>query len=221
MHSPIPVDNAGVDWLSSLKGTQAVYGDVGVLWRSAKLLFEKPEFRMPDDARYLIESVYGPEHDEESSSEHCSKTTRIATPEALADLSVQVEGKQLCHVSTARLNALKIEKGYCSGSSDSGWYEETSVPTRLSDQSASVVLVRKDDSGRWQPYARGVTNSWDMSALQVQDYKWDAASKEIPAALQREMAALKELHPALRWHELLPLDGELSAWYSPVLGWCK
>lgn len=221
VHSPIPVDDAGVDWLSSLKGTQAVYGDVGVLWRSAKVLFENPAFRMPDDARYLIESVYGPESDEKSSSELCGKTPRIATPEALADVSMQVEGKQLCHVSTARLNALKIEKGYCSGSSDSGWYEETSVPTRLSDQSASVVLVRKDDSGHWQPYAQGVTNAWDMSALQVRDYKWDAASKEIPTTLQQEIAALKELHPALRWHELLPLDGELSAWYSPVLGWCK
>ncbi len=224
VHSPKPVEDAGVDWLSSLRGTQAVYGDVGVLWRSAKVLFQNVAFRMPDDARYLIESVYGPEPGIEPGSASIGKTgktTRIATPEALADLSVQVEGKQLCHVSTARLNALKIEKGYCSGSSDSGWYEETSVPTRLSDQSASVVLVRKDDSGRWQPYAQGMTNAWDMSALQVRDYKWDAASKEIPAALQRDMAALKELHPALRWHELLPLDGELSAWYSPVLGWCK
>lgn len=40
---------------------KTVYPDHGQLWLTARLLITKSEFQMPDDARELIEGVYGEE----------------------------------------------------------------------------------------------------------------------------------------------------------------
>ncbi|MEJ2419176.1 MAG: CRISPR-associated helicase Cas3', partial [Exilibacterium sp.] len=82
--SPDPDINVDEAWLKNLlPGTQAVYPHLGQLWLTARQLFSggRSAFQMPEDARLLIEGVYGEEADE-------------GIPEALCETSLVAEGEQ-------------------------------------------------------------------------------------------------------------------------------
>jgi CRISPR-associated endonuclease/helicase Cas3 len=62
VYGPELVDNPPEDWFSTvLPKAAAVYPNHGQLWLTARLLRQKSAFRMPEDARELIESVYSAE----------------------------------------------------------------------------------------------------------------------------------------------------------------
>lgn len=203
--SPSPDSQADERWLQQQSGSLAVYQDLGQLWRSAKVLFEQGCYRMPDDARYLIESVY-------------SSQIAIETPDAVEHASSEAEGKRRSQASMGAFNRLKLEAGYSRKSSDA-WGEEINIPTRLSDKTCSVVLVRQDESGRWRPYAGQLSHGWELSALQMRASLWQEAEKDIPADLKIQMEQLREAYPVLKWYQLMPLVGELATWYDAGCGW--
>ncbi|MDH2436474.1 CRISPR-associated helicase Cas3' [Pokkaliibacter sp. MBI-7] len=203
--SPSPEQQVDERWLQSQSGTLAVYQDLGQLWRSASVLFQQGGYRMPEDARYLIEAVYSPQ-------------TAIATPEAIDNASVKAEGERRCHASMGDFNQLKLEAGYSRKSSDA-WGEEVNIPTRLSDHTCSVVLVKRNEAGQWRPYADHPEHGWELSALQMRDKLWQEAEKAIPADLKTQMEQLREACPVLRWYQLMPLVGELATWYDAGCGW--
>lgn len=204
--SPQPADDANESWLNQHRGTLAVYQDPGQLWRSAKTLFDKGHYRMPQDARDLIESVY-------------SASTSLITPESIKIESCNADGERRAATSMANLNMLHLEKGYTINSNESGWGEEVNIPTRLSDKTTSVVLVKPKAGGGWQPYADDPYFAWDFSALKIRESLWKQAEEAIPDELRAEMEALRDQHKVLRWHSLFPLMGSLNTWYSSESGW--
>jgi CRISPR-associated endonuclease/helicase Cas3 len=205
--SPFPEVNANAGWLNSQKGSVAVYQDLGQLWRSAKVLFDSGSYRMPDDARHLIESVYSPE-------------TSIVTPEAVEQASSEAEGKRRSQASMGNFNQLKLDAGYSRKSSDA-WGEEINIPTRLSDQTVSVVLVKQTEGGQWRPYADQQKHGWELSALQMRMELWEKAEKTIPQDLRTAMDSLRAEIPVLKWYALMPLVGDLKEWYDADCGWME
>ncbi|PXF30801.1 hypothetical protein WH50_13065 [Pokkaliibacter plantistimulans] len=203
--APSPDPQADERWLQQQSGSLAVYQDLGQLWRSARVLFEQGCYRMPDDARRLIESVYSP---------HAA----IETPDAVEHASSEAEGKRRSQASMGVFNQLRLEQGYSRKSSD-GWDEEVNIPTRLSDKTCSVVLVIQDEAGLWHPYAGQLAHGWELSALQMRDTLWQEAEKAIPADLKTQMEQLRDAHPVLKWYRLMPLVGELATWYDAGCGW--
>ncbi|MBS99903.1 MAG: CRISPR-associated helicase/endonuclease Cas3 [Oceanospirillaceae bacterium] len=206
LHSPAPSTDAGVDWLAQQGGTQAIYGDPGVLWRSARLLQEMGGFRMPNDARHLIESVY----DEGST---------LVTPQALLEASLEAEGQRSAERSMSTFNRLDLSRGYSLDSNAQGWSEEVNIPTRLSDSTCSVILVVKGETGAWVPYAGRHSHGWDLSAISMREKLWLQAEKNISAILVGELEQLREANPVLKWHKLFPWVDELKAAYDPAQGW--
>jgi CRISPR-associated endonuclease/helicase Cas3 len=202
--SPEPVAVPEETWIKDLlPGSSFVYPHVGQLWLTARVLFSQAEFLMPEDARRLIESVYGEAEQEE-------------IPEALLSRSREAEGQASSHTAFARLNSLKLKKGYTSESALSGWSSEVDVSTRLSDETVTVAIAKVRSKGLL-PYATGAS-AWSLSQINVRASHWRqilTAFSESDRALALQ-ARLQE--KALEWVEVLPLTENLSAHYSPDFG---
>lgn len=205
--APEPTEDADGDWLKQQQpGTQYVYPHIGQLWLTANHLLHKEcgQFSMPDDARPLIEGVYG-------------EVAQDAIPKTLQEASWEAEGKDLMQLSMANLNILKLSKGYTRSSGD--WGEESRIPTRLTEiETVSVAIVRFVQ-GRLQPYAEVSQHAWALSVVKVPAYEWEKASRYIPAHVKPLVEALKKEEKALRWLEIFPLMSETNDCYNEYSGW--
>ncbi|MBX3639340.1 MAG: CRISPR-associated helicase Cas3' [Nitrosomonas sp.] len=207
LYSPEPILDADADWLKpEHAGTQAVYPHIGQLWLTARLL-EKGYFRMPDDARKLIEGVYADEVQEQ-------------IPAALQDASLTAEGKAMVQKSMADINVLNLAKGYTRSSAEQsgGWDEETRIPTRLSEEESISVALAVLVDGQLKPYAVGKDYAWAMSTMKLPEREWKKVSQQIPICFLPLIEALKIEEKALRWLEILPLT-EKQVFYSSKEGY--
>lgn len=196
------------NWLESLlPGTQAVYSNVGQLWLTLRAVLKNDGFSMPEDARDLIESVYGEQAQDQ-------------IPKPLLHLSVRAEGVAKGDRGMANLNLLDLGKGYSrnSASSSGGWAEDVRVPTRLSVSSVNVVLA-KVDGNELRPYATADRHQWSLSQLSLPEHQWRQVKGLIPDCWLEVIDALKQSEPALRWLEVLPLTGVLVDYYCKKDGW--
>jgi CRISPR-associated endonuclease/helicase Cas3 len=205
---PLVTADPAEDWLkASLPGTQAVYQHVGQLWLTHQLLAKSGRLSMPGDARALIEGVYGDE-------------VQQNIPESLEPMTWKALGEKSGKLSMAKLNVLKLSKGYCRSSSDGGgWEDEAKVPTRLGDDSVRIALIAPCDTEGWRPYADAEEFAWELSMLSVPKSQWQKAWDAVPPEVRVSLAALKEKHKVLKWVEPFPLMTELAAWYSEQIGW--
>jgi CRISPR-associated endonuclease/helicase Cas3 len=145
-------DEPEAGWVSSLlPRTAFVYGNLGQLWLSMRILRERGCIALPEDARLLIESVYGDDPLERM-------------PEGLRRASVKFEGEQSAKASLAGFNTLTLHDGY--KSTPAHWIEDTVTPTRLSEPTTTVRLaLRKGD--RLAPLFADKKHPWEMSQLSV------------------------------------------------------
>jgi len=202
--SETPAEN----WLkAALPGTQKVYQNVGQLWLTQQLLGRAGKLSMPGDARGLIEGVYGDE-------------AQDTIPVSLQELSYNAMADAYAKLGVARMNTLKLAKGYSRASAEDsgGWEEESKIPTRLGDDTVRVALVCADGDG-WRPYAADEHFAWDLSMVSVPKTSWLRAKEAIPTDMQSSLETLKEEVKALKWVELFPLTAELSIWYDKLMGW--
>jgi CRISPR-associated endonuclease/helicase Cas3 len=205
LYSPEPTLDAAADWLKpDHAGTQAVYPHIGQLWLTAKLLEKKGEFTMPEDARDLIEGVYGDQ-------------AQFEVPLVLQDASLNAEGKDMMQKSMADLNVLKLNQGYTRKSGD--WDEETRIPTRLVEEESIPVALAIWVDGQLKPYAQGERYAWAMSTIKLPEREWKKASKRIPDQFKPQIDMLKAENKALRWLEVLPLVDNIQQIYSADGGW--
>lgn len=188
------------DWLrAALPGTAAVYRQQDAqLWLGLRLLRENSGFRMPEDARRLIEGVYG----------------EAAAEDRLAGLSATLfdaEGKNLAEAAQAELNALRLEDGY-SREGVNRWWDEAMTPTRLGDPTTTVYLARWT-GGRLRPWIDEGEHRWSRSAvsLRVAVADSEAEHPDIPPDV---LEAARESLPAMgRWGILLPLVEQTDGWW--------
>ncbi len=198
------------DWVRRfLPGTAAVYSNHGQLWLTLRALLDEQAIRMPERARWLIESVYGPDAD-------------LGIPENLQDSYFEHEGERQSQAAMGQFNRLDLDKGYVTGSAISGWQAEVDIGTRLTDEpSIKVTLVQLDKTGqRLIPVAEG-RHPWEMSQISVRQSLADKLP-EFPEALATLREELLEKHSALRFSRLWlgPFD-QSDYVYSPQTGLCR
>lgn len=132
--APPPEDNPDADWYTRLfpKGGK-VYPHHGQLWRTARLFRPgaRSGWRMPQDARELIEKVFGEDGE--------------PYPEALERASQETEGKQFAEEALAVSNALDVALGYLDDA-HGHWLDEVMTPTRLGEASVNVLLLKRSDA---------------------------------------------------------------------------
>lgn len=205
---PMPTETPDENWLKSkLPGTQAVYQHVGQLWLTQQRLLPSRKIDIPSDARMLIEGVYGEQE-------------QASIPDTLLNFSFNAEGEAGSKRGMARLNALKLEKGYTRSSAEDsgGWDKETRIPTRLGIDNITVALARIDGD-HLKPYAQEKEFAWELSMIDLPKKSWGKIQENIPAWLHGIIKRLKEDIKMLKWIEVLPLTEGITRYYDPDMGW--
>ena len=126
IHGPLPEPDAGPEWLvNALVGTAHVYPDHGQLWLSSRLLAEHGEFAMSEDARHLIEAVYG--------------AAEVDLPQGLRAVNQRAVGRAAVNQAIARANAISPAGGYEADGTD--YWRDQHAPTRLGEPTLTLVLA--------------------------------------------------------------------------------
>lgn len=158
VYGPAWSEDPAADWFKQVLPKAAhVYEDHGQLWLSAQQL-QSGAFTMPDDARRLIEAVYGGEG---------------LLPASLEASSLRSDGKAHSDRSISKVNGVKLATGYERTGTD--WLADTSAPSRLGDESVDVVLAR------WQG---DCVVPW---CEDQQDHRWAYSTVRVPRRLIDEV----------------------------------
>lgn len=191
---PAWVDDPPARWFkATFTKASGVYPHHGQLWLTAKLL-RSGLIAMPDDARDLIESVFG-------------EDTTI--PDGLQSNANAAEGRGYADASVAQQNTVKLVTGYVRGGID--WWSEAKTPSRLGEASMNVLLACWDGD-RLRPWAEG-PHGWAYSSVRVAERLIARAAE--PAGPARKTAVeqlLQTLPNKGRWSVLLMLDEAPLGW---------
>ncbi len=177
---PEPAADADKGWIGAvLPKTGKVYPDHGKLWLTADWLKKNQGFKLPEQARNMIESVYSDDLD-----------TYERIPEALRKISDMADGACRAGKSTARGNLLVVSEGYSPTSEK--WQEDAKTPTRISEVETVRVRLARRTLDEILPWAGNDTSlDWYLSDLNVPDY---LVAKEYPGH-EAELKLLRETMP--------------------------
>ena len=126
---PDPVDDPDEDWYGNLfEIGQYVYPRPALLWRTARLLKEKEEIRLPEQARELVEGAYG---------------AGLEAPAIFDEQEIKVDGSDIAEKSLAGFASLDFSAGY--SSNEGQWDNDTMTPTRLGEESRQLRLLRSEN----------------------------------------------------------------------------
>ncbi len=128
--TPEPVDDPPEAWITTLlPGTSFVYPDHAELWRTARLIAERPTVQLPADSRWLVEQVFG-------------SASSLDLPEALQGNATQAEGQRRADASQGEVNAITVCAGY--GGGYDSWTDREDTRTRLGEPTLTLRLARWD-----------------------------------------------------------------------------
>jgi CRISPR-associated endonuclease/helicase Cas3 len=188
--APCLIEKPGRNWYADLFPRGAfVYPSHGQLWLTARLLADMGEFRMPDDARKLVESVFGDEEQDQ-------------IPKGLLARDRDADGKARAATSLAQLNALDLDAGYASTLNQ--WLEDTVTPTRLGDPTVTVRLGRWDGSDI-TPWFAAARHAWDLSQVSIRKALISETATNVPALENAVDIATKAMPDEGRWSVFVPL----------------
>lgn len=175
-----------------------VYSHHGQLWLTA-LALRRGAFTMPDDARRLIEDVFGADVD---------------IPPGLEANALAAEGQGFAAQAQAQMNTLTLSTGYVRGGID--WWAEAKTPSRLGDASSTVALARWVD-GRLEPWVNR-DHGWAYSSLRVAERLIAANAPESDRLRQSALdAVLMQLPAQGRWTVVLPLTETPDGWVGEAM----
>jgi CRISPR-associated endonuclease/helicase Cas3 len=204
VYGPEPEKDAARRWFAAVfPKAVKVYPDHGQLWLTATLLREHGGFQMPEDARGLIEGVYGEDAEQRM-------------PAALQEVHYAVQGEYAANRSQAQLNSIDLDAGYEANTLT--WWDDAVTPTRLGEPTTAVRLARWDGQ-TLRPWADGEF-AWHLSQVQVRQTLIKgipefADDKALQAAVQQVM---EDLPDRGKWSILLPLqNGENGVWRGKVM----
>ena len=180
----------------------AVYPHHGQNWLTARALRGddgQGAFTMPDDARRLIEGVFGADAE---------------IPPGLDANALAAEGQGFADLTQAQMNTLTLSQGYQRKGID--WWTEAKTPSRLGEASNTVALARWQ-GGRLVPWVEG-KHGWAYSSLRMAERLIAATAPAADARQQPALdATLAELPAQGRWTVLLPLAITPQGWVGEAL----
>ena len=152
--SPDPDQVEDANWLEPVLGKAAfVYQHAaGVMWRSAKALFDAGRIDTPESFRPLIKCVYANED----------------VPLALEEKQIEDEGKEMGNRSLGQFNVVKLQDGYGNLPTDLSGTED--IGTRLGEETVTLRLARLAE-GRLIPLCADddLNGAWALSEIRVRE----------------------------------------------------
>ena len=200
VYGPAWTDEPAANWFKAIFPKAAgVYPHHGQLWLTARAL-QAGSFAMPDDARRLIEGVFGDEAD---------------VPAGLQANANRAEGNDFAAASESRQNTVKLSQGYERGGFD--WWSEAKTPSRLGEASMSVLLARWDGE-QLRPWVPG-PHGWAYSSVRVAERLITRTAAPEDAARKAVFDAVVESLPNKgQWLVLLALEETSDGWVGESWG---
>lgn len=156
---PTLSSDPNADWYKSVfRKAAGIYEHHGQLWLTAQWLAKHKKFRMPQDARNMIEFVYG-------------ENTQDEIPKVLQRQESRAGGNDRARASMGQFQALNLSSGYMPDSLK--WLDDEKAPTRLGDIQTTVRLARRNGD-TLLPFFK---NDWILSEISVARY-WVAQEDE-------------------------------------------
>ncbi|AFM27181.1 CRISPR-associated helicase/endonuclease Cas3 [Desulfomonile tiedjei] len=184
--SPPLVESPASGWFADFFQDAAhVYEAHGHLWRTARLLQSKGGWTMPDDARDLIEGVYGEEGEE--------------IPGGLMKKQNDAEGRRRAEGAQGRFNALQVTAGY--ERQFGSLFADAAAPTRLGEPSVTLRLAIRSGE-RILPLYEHHLHAWMLSEVQVRE-SLVAKSRATEKEKQQAAATMRDRG---KWSELIILE---------------
>lgn len=208
VYGPAWSETPAGDWFKrAFPKAAAVYPDHAQLWLTTRAL-RRSSIAMPQDARALIESVFG---------------DAAQIPEGLQHSADRAQAKTYADASQAQGNTLTFEAGYSADGTD--WWSEARTPSRLGEPTVNVVLARWDGDSMW-PWAshEDLRQAWAYSTVRVGERLIARAVEPEPPTRKAAIEAVRDTLPGQgRWAVLLPLEKtaagwEARAWAAPRAG---
>lgn len=200
-------DAPGADWFKAgFRGGAAVYPNHGQLWLTAKAL-RAGHFAMPEDARDLIEGVFGD-----------GDTIPGAIPDGLQRSADRADAQGFADASMAQANTVTFSAGYTREGTD--WWSDAKVPSRLGEATRDVVLARWDGDALLPWAAHAVRrHAWAYSTVRVAERLIARAVEPVSSARKAAIeVALETLPGKGRWSVLLPLEHTQAGWVGEAVG---
>ncbi|MBP8141081.1 MAG: CRISPR-associated helicase Cas3' [Acidovorax sp.] len=180
-----------------------VYAHHGQLWLTARAL-QTGSFTMPDDARTLIESIFGPDAE---------------VPESLERNAQQAEGAAFAEASQAQMLSAKRQSGYCRAQRGLDWEAETVAPSRLGEETVDVLLARWD-ANVLRPWWRDKSpqHAWAYSTVRVaRRLIGQAVQESAPERVLARQNLSEQLPGGGKWVVVLGLDGRAGGFEGAAL----
>ncbi|MBV1932821.1 MAG: CRISPR-associated helicase Cas3' [Porticoccaceae bacterium] len=197
VHSPEFTESPEADWFKGLfPKAHYVYPHTLLLWRTVKILQQQGGWRMPDDARELLEFVYNPAGE---------------IPEGLDQGSLEAEGEDRAKKDNANFLQMKLASGYADNPQ---WDEEARIATRLGEESHTLYLARWENN-QLMPWINKGKYPWDLSSVKVNRPQLEKLAEIENTALQQ---ALNELRAETKLFDefsfIVPLIDTASTWQA-------
>ncbi|WP_196161086.1 CRISPR-associated helicase Cas3' [Reinekea sp. G2M2-21] len=208
LHCPEWTLAPSANWLTEkFRNTQYVYRSPGRLWLAYRKLREAGAIVMPDQARALIEAVYG-------------ENAKDDIPESLVNLEKELEAEERSKAHVGKSAVLDWKRNGYSDQSAATWYEDDiDISTRFSDiETVEVLLVRLNERNEIEPWVGSQKNAIALSTVKLAKHKFADRLAAIPEKLEPALDKFKAHHKAAKYLQcwLPELDPDFS--YSPNRG---
>lgn len=190
LFSPVLTDNPQQNWYQQLfPKAHFVYPHTLVLWRTSQILARMQGWKMPEDARQLLEFVYDEADDN--------------VPEALTGSTEKALGEMHAKKDMGGALVLKMALGYTVNSR--AWDEDVKLATRLGDDTHTVYLACWED-GLLRPWVNEGRYCWDLSSVRVSCKQLAQVAAVEDGALATALAKLREAEKLFdEYSVILPL----------------
>lgn len=194
--APLFVDEPKADWYKEVfRKAAGVYEHHGQLWLTAQWLAKHKKFRMPQDARDMIEFVY-------------SENTQDNIPESLQRQEDRAGGNDRAAAGVGQFQALNLTSGYMPDFLK--WLDDEKAPTRLGDIRTTIRLARLNGDVL-VPF---FNNDWNLSEVSVARY-WVAKEDD---SSRKAIDAAKSLMPDKgKFCVVVPVIEKESVFYGSAL----
>ncbi|HHH38472.1 MAG TPA: CRISPR-associated helicase Cas3', partial [Sedimenticola sp.] len=171
-----------------------VYSHTVILWRTQRILQAQGGWRMPEDAREMLETVYDPEGE---------------IPPGLSDNDLEAEGNRFSERDLAGDAALSLNACY---GNNGHWDEEAHLQTRLGEATRPLYLARWDGV-RLTPWFEEGRYHWDLSSVSIPHHRLSRVADPEDPALQTALQALRETEKLFDEESLvMPLQAVDGRW---------
>ena len=186
VHTPQLSDQPEPNWYKGkFAKAHFVYPHTLVLWRTARILDHCKGWKMPEDARRLLEDVYDESGD---------------IPKGIEGTALEALGEMMGQRDAGQFASLKLEPGY--GGAER-WDEEAIVATRLGEDTHTVYLARWQE-GKLTPWANEGDFVWDLSSLRVNKSQLSHLGEIDDIELKQSLVDLKVRVKLFDEHSIVP-----------------